>query len=402
MNKQEKKDYVDGYESNFVNSKFGTKAIHSGQEPDIVNGCMAVPIFLASTYKQHSPANPFGDFDYSRVSNPTRQNLERLIASLEGGKYALAMSSGCACTSAIINMIKSGEHVICIDDVYGGTQRIFRKIMSLNYNIDFSFVQMDDMEDVKKELNPKTRLVWVESPTNPTLKVTDINALVKLVKEYNKDIIIVVDNTFLSPYNYRPLEHGADIAYESATKYLGGHSDLVMGVVSTNSAEIHEKLAFILKTNGACPSPFDSYMLIRGIKTLHLRVERINFNALKIAQYLESHPKIEKVNYSGLESSKYYEVAKKNGYKGHGGIVSFYLKANKEESIQFFKNCKVFTLAESLGAVESLIEHPASMTHASIPKELREKSGVLDSLLRLSVGIEDESDLIEDLRQAIG
>lgn len=396
-----KQEYTDKYEANFVNSKFGTKVIHCGQEPDIVYGCMAVPLCLASTYKQSEPNKPYGPFDYSRCGNPTKENLERQLSGIEGGKYSLALASGCAITTAVAQLAKVGEHIVCIDDVYGGTQRIFRKVLAPKSGIEFTFTKTCNVEEFKKSLQKNTRIVWVESPTNPTLKVTDMKALIAAVREYNKDIIIVCDNTFLSPYNYRPLEHGADIVVESATKYLGGHSDVVMGILSTNRKELYEEVDFISKTTGAAASPFDCYMLIRGIKTLHLRMERANFNGLEVAKYLEKHPKIEKVNYAGLESSPYYEIAKKNGYKGNSGMVSFYLKSNFEGASTFLTNCKVFSLAESLGAVESLIEHPETMTHASVPKEYREELGITPNFIRMSVGCEDIEDLIADLEQAL-
>ena len=392
-------EYTKDYDKTFENSGFGTKAIHSGQEPDIVNGSLAVPISLASTYKQHNPSEPFGPFDYSRCGNPTRSNLERLIGALENGKYSSVFSSGCAATTTISLLCKSGDHVISIDDVYGGTQRIFRKVLNPQSDIEYTFIK--DMKDIKSELKEKTKMVWVESPTNPTLKVTDINLLVETVKQYNKDIIIVCDNTFLSPYNYTPLDHGVDIVFESATKYLGGHSDLVMGVMSTNNQELFEKIYFIHKTIGGCPSPFDCFLLIRGIKTLHLRVERINSNAMKVANYLQSHKKIKKINFSGLESSPYFEVAKKNGYKGHGGMIGIYLDADYEGVKKFFNSLKVFILAESLGAVESLVEHPQTMTHASVPKDIREELGITENFIRISVGCEDIEDLIADLEYAL-
>ncbi len=398
VDKKVYKEYLTDYDKHFEHSGFGTKAIHSGQEPDFLNGCLSVPISLSSTYKQHEPSNPYGEYDYSRCGNPTRNNLERLIGSLEEGKYSIAFSSGCAATTSISMLCNTGDHILSIDDVYGGTQRIFRRILSPN-NFEFTF--HDDMKTVRKEIKSNTKMVWVESPTNPTLKVTDMEDLVKTVREVNKDIIIVCDNTFLTPYNYKPLNHGVDIVVESATKYLGGHSDVVMGVMSTNREDLHSKVLFIAKTIGGNPSPFDCFMVIRGIKTLHLRVERTNSNGLQVAKYLSNHPKIKKVNYAGLESSPYYEIAKKNGYKGNGGMIGFYPDTDYEGVKRFFKTLKVFTLAESLGAVESLVEHPKTMTHASVPNDVREKLGITDTFIRMSVGCEDIEDLINDLEEAL-
>ena len=395
------KEYTNKHEEIFKEKNFGTKAIHCGQEPDIVYGTMAVPLHLATTYKQSGPNEPFGPYDYSRCGNPTRENLERLICGLHKAKHGLVMSSGCAVTTLITNLLTTGDHVVCIDDVYGGTQRIFRKVFIPKNKIDFTFTPIFDLEDFKTKLNSKTKLVWVESPTNPTLKVTDMAELIKTVKNYNKDIIIVCDNTFLSAYNYTPLDHGVDIVVESATKYVGGHSDVVMGILATNNSKLHDELLFIARTTGACSSPFDCYMAIRGIKTLHLRMERANSNALAIAKFLSTHDKIETVLYGGLESSSNYKVSKKNGYKGNGGVLAFYVKSDIEGVKRFFDHLHVITLAESLGAVESLIEHPETMTHASVPKEIREELGINERFIRMSTGCEDIEDLINDLKHGL-
>ena len=400
MDKQIKKDYISKYDDKMKNMSFNTKTIHCGQEPDLLNGGMAVPINLSTTFAQHSPCDPYGDFDYTRCGNPTRKNLERLYASLHGGNHALAFSSGCAATVACTNLIKSGEHVVCINDVYGGTQRFFRRISNPMHQIEYSFINMESMDVVKSSLTEKTRMVWVESPTNPTLKVTDIRALCKTVKAYNKDIIIVCDNTFLSPYNCKPLELGVDIVVESATKYLGGHSDVLMGLLSTSNKDLHDKLFFISKTTGGVPSPFDCFMAIRGIKTLHLRMERHNFNALEVAKFLEKHELIEKVYYNGLESNPYNKLALSQ-QKGCGGVVSALIKGDLVKTKSFLAKLSVFTLAESLGAVESLAEHPAMMTHNSVPKELRDELGIGDSFVRLSVGCEAIEDIIADLDNAL-
>lgn len=401
MDKQVYKEYLEHHENEFKSKGFGTKVIHCGQEPDYLNGSMTVPIGLSTTYAQHSPGNPFGEFDYSRCGNPTREHLERQVAAIENAKYSIAFASGCAVTNTIINIVKSGEEVICIDDVYGGTQRLFRKVSTITHGVNYVFTAMDDLNVVKNLLNTKTKLVWLESPTNPTLKMTDIPELVKIIKEFNKEIIIVCDNTFLTPYNCKPLDFGVDIVVESATKYLGGHSDVVMGMLSTNNKELLDKLFFIAKTIGGNPSPFDCYLLMRGIKTLHLRMERINSNALKIAQHLEKHNLIEKVYYAGLESSPYNKILKKVSTKGAGGIVSIKVKADFNQTLKFIKGLKIFTLAESLGAVESLIDHPATMTHGSVPPEVRKELGIDDNFCRLSVGCEDIEDLIEDIENAL-
>lgn len=399
MDNQSKKDYYEKYDKQFECSGFGTKAIHSGQEPDLLNGCMSVPICLSSTYKQNEPSNPVGFYDYSRCGNPTRGNLERLFSALENGKFSIAFSSGCAATTCISLLCKTGDRVISIDDVYGGTQRIFRKILNPQAGIEYDFIE--NMDNIKSILKPETKLIWVESPTNPTLKITDMQELICNVKSYNKDIIIACDNTFLTPYNYKPLDFGVDIVVESATKYLGGHSDLVMGLISTNNKELYDNLFMISKSIGGCPSPFDCWLLIRGIKTLHLRVERINQNALLIARFLEKTQKIKKVIYAGLENNEFHEISKKNGYKGNGGMISVYLNSDYSGVKRFFNNLSIFTLAESLGAVESLVEHPETMTHASVPKEKREVLGITENFIRISIGCEDVEDLQKDLEFAL-
>ena len=398
--KKEYKEYIKHHEDIFKNKKDGTKLIHSGNEPDYIHGSLVVPLSLSTTYAQHEPGNPFGEFDYSRCGNPTREHLERQLAAIENAKHCITFSSGCGATTTIIQMVRSGEEVICIDDVYGGTQRIFRKISAITHDVKYNFTCMNDLNKVKSLLNEKTRIVWVESPTNPTLKFTDVPELVKIVKNYNKDILVVVDNTFLTPYNCKPLDLGADIVVESATKYLGGHSDLVMGVIGVNDTELHDKLYFIAKSIGANPSPFECWLLIRGLKTLHLRVERSNSSALIIAKFLSSHKKVLKISYAGLESSPYHEIMKKQS-KSAGGIISVTLDTNYDGTRQFIKNLKIITLAESLGAVESLIDHPVTMTHGSVPKEIREELGIVDSFVRLSIGCEDVEDLINDLDFAL-
>jgi cystathionine gamma-lyase len=398
--KEQYAEYIREHEETFKDKGFGTKLIHCGQEPDFINGSMTVPIGLSTTYAQYSPGVPFGNFDYSRCGNPTREHLERQVAAIENGKYCIAFSSGCAVCSAVIQMIRPGEEVICIDDVYGGTQRMFRRVSSICQEVKFIFTPMDDLNVVKGLLTEKTKLVWLESPTNPTLKMTDIPELVKLIKGFNENIIVVCDNTFLSPYNCKPLDFGVDVVVESATKYMGGHSDVVMGLLTTNSKELHEKLYFIAKTIGGCPSPFDCYLLMRGLKTLHLRMERVNLNAMKIAEYLENHKNVEKVYYPGLESSPYNSILKKVA-KGCGGVISLKIKGDMTKTLDFIKDLKIFTLAESLGAVESLLDHPATMTHGSVPPEIRKELGIDDNFIRLSVGCEDLEDLIADLEYGL-
>lgn len=388
------------YDKKFKNCGFATKAIHVGNEPDGIYGGVSVPINLSTTYAQNTPADPIGPFDYSRCGNPTRFSLERCLAAIENAKYSLAFASGMAATSAIIHLLKTGDQVLSIDDVYGGTQRYFRKISNPQTGIEFQFTDFSDINILKNHITERTKMLWIESPTNPTLKVTDIELVVKTIKELNKDIIIVVDNTFMSPYNVRPLDLGADIVMESATKYLGGHSDVVMGTISTNDDDLRERLYFISKSMGAVPSPFDCYLMLRGLKTLSIRMERINYNALKIAQYLENNTKyVESVIYGGLESNVYHIIAKKQ-QRGFGGIISFYVKGGLESAKLFLQSLKIFTLAESLGAVESLAESPALMTHASVTPEKRKELGISDNLIRLSIGIEEVEDLINDLNNA--
>lgn len=400
VDKENYKNYITEHEEKFKDKGIGTKLIHCGQEPDIVHGAVTVPISLATTYAQHSPGNPYGTFDYSRCGNPTREHLERLISAIEKTKYTITFSSGCAAANSLIQMVNAGEEVICIDDVYGGTQRMFRRISTFCQNIKFIFTPMDDLKKVETLFTSKTRMVWVESPTNPTLKMTDIPELVKVVKNYRKDIVVVCDNTFLSPFNCTPIDFGVDVVVQSCTKSLGGHSDLTMGYLTTNDKELYDKQYLIAKSIGGCPSPFDCYLLIRGMKTLHVRMERMNYNALKIATFLEKHPKIQDVIYPGLENDKYHSICKKL-CKGAGCIVSLRLKTDLQGASQFIKDLKIFLLAESLGAVESLLDHPATMTHGSVPPEIRKELGIEDNFIRLSIGIEDCDDLIKDLENAL-
>lgn len=376
--------------------KFNTKAIHAGQHPEETSGAVMPPIFQTSTYVQEAP-NVHKGYDYARVGNPTRTALENLIAGLEDAEECACFASGCAAMDAFIKMYRPGDHIIASDDLYGGTYRMFTQVFE-PFGIDFSFVDMTDIANVEEAATDQTKLIWIETPTNPLLRVVDIEALTGFAK--NKGITTLVDNTFASPYLQMPLHLGADAVLHSTTKYLGGHSDVIGGAVATSNEEIMDQLRFQVKTTGAVPGPMDCYLTLRGIKTLHVRVQRAVENAKAIADYLDSHPKVGEVIYPGLESHRQHEVAKKQ-MKDFGAMVSFTLKDDNVESAKkFMSSTSVFALAESLGGVESLINHPASMTHGSIPKEVREKVGLKDSLIRLSVGIEDAEDLIKDLEQA--
>lgn len=392
--------YSKEHDESFVNVGFSTKCLHVGQEPDYIYGALNPSIQLSTTFAQKEPGEPFGPYDYTRAGNPTRSNLERLIAGLESAKFALAWSSGMSAVSGVIHLLKTGDEVICVDDVYGGTQRYFKKISSISQGVKFTFVSFENMELLKSSLNEKTKIVISETSTNPTLKVTDLEALIQTTKNYNPNILVVIDNTFMSPYNCRPLELGADVVIESATKYFGGHSDILMGITATNDKDIHDRLYFIHKSMGSVSSPFDCYMAIRGLKTLSIRMERHNSNALEIAKFLENHPLVEKVIYPGLESNYYHKLAKKQ-FRGFGGMVSFVIKGGLKEAKKFLTSLKVFILAESLGGVESLANHPGLMTHASLSEEIRLQLGITDGFIRLSVGVEDIEDLIQDLDNAL-
>ena len=377
--------------------KFATKTIHAGQKPDKSTGAIMTPIYQTSTYIQDSPGKHNG-YEYSRTGNPTRSALERNIAGLESGKYGLCFGSGLAAIDAIIKLLKPGDEVISTNDLYGGSYRIFTKIFA-KYNIKFHFVDMSDLNNISKLISSKTKMLWTETPTNPMLNIVDISALSKVAKKH--DLIFVVDNTFATPYLQRPIEHGADIVMHSLTKYMGGHSDVVMGAIVCNDDDIAEKLYFIQNSCGAVPGPMDSFLVLRGIKTLHVRMQRHCDNAKEIAEFLNKHPKIQTVYYPGLTTHKNHEIAKLQ-MKDFGGMMSFSLKGdNLDDAIKIVSNTHFFTLAESLGGVESLCGHPATMTHAAIPKEERLKSGVTDSLIRLSVGIEDVDDLIYDLKSSL-
>jgi cystathionine gamma-lyase len=378
--------------------KFGTKAIHAGVEPDPSTGAIMTPIYQTSTYVQKSPGNHKG-YEYSRTHNPTRTSLQKSLAALENGKHGICFASGMAAIDTIIKMLKPGDEVISTNDLYGGTYRIFTKVFA-DYGIKFHFISMDEASNVEKFINDKTRLIWIETPTNPLLNIIDIKDISSLAKK--KKVLVAVDNTFASPYIQNPLDLGADIVMHSVTKYLAGHSDVVMGAIIVNSDELREKLSFIQNACGAVPGPQDCFLVLRGIKTLHLRMQRHCENGLAVAEYLSKHPKVDKVHFPGLPSHKNHQIAK-NQMKAFGGMLSFTLKSDSmADAVKFLENVKIFCLAESLGGVESLCGHPATMTHASIPKAEREKAGLKDSLIRLSIGVEDIEDILEDLRQAIG
>ncbi len=377
---------------------FSTRAIHVGQEPDKTTGAIIPPIYATSTYVQESPGVHKG-FEYSRTQNPTRFAYEANLASLENGTAGFAFSSGLAAEATILELLPHSSHVLAMDDLYGGTYRLFDKVKKFSSNLEFTFLDLNNEELLEKSLQPNTKMIWVETPTNPMLKIVDLQKIAKFSKKHN--LISVCDNTFATPYIQRPLDLGFDIVVHSATKYIGGHSDVISGiVVIKENSELIEKLKFLQNAIGAVPSPFDCFLALRGIKTLAVRMEKHSHNAMLIARFLETHPKIKKVIYPGLTSHPQHEIAKKQ-MKLFGGMISFELKGGLEESKRFLENCKVFSLAESLGGVESLIEHPAIMTHASIPKETRESLGIKDGFIRLSVGIEDHEDLLSDLDFAL-
>ncbi|WP_405400469.1 cystathionine gamma-synthase [Maribacter sp. Asnod2-G09] len=379
------------------NLKFNTKTIHGGQQPDEAYGAVMPPIYQTSTYAQTTPGGHKG-YQYSRSANPTRTALENSLASIEGGEFGLAFGSGIAAIDAVIKLLAPGDEVISTDDLYGGTYRIFKKIFE-KFGIVFHFVGMQGVDTVRDKINTKTKLIWVETPTNPMMNIIDIKAVAALTK--GTDILLAVDNTFATPYLQLPLELGADIVMHSATKYLGGHSDTVVGALVVKDKELADKLYFIQNASGAVCGPMDSFLVLRGIKTLHVRMQRHCENGRAIAEYLKSNPKIEKVYWPGFEDHPNHRIAKEQ-MKDFGGMISFVPKGGSyDDAIKIVEKLKVFTLAESLGGVESLAGHPASMTHASIPIEERLRSGVVDSLIRLSVGIEDVDDLIADLEQAI-
>ena len=379
--------------------KFNTKAIHGGQEADPSTGAVMTPIYQTSTYAQSSPGKHKG-YEYSRAANPTRTALENAFAAIENGTHGFAFSSGLSAIDCVLRTLKPGDEIIAGDDLYGGTYRMFTRLFQKN-GLKFSFVDMNIAENVAAVITDNTKLIWIETPTNPLMKIADIEEVTKVVKAINSDILVAVDNTFATPYLQRPLDLGADIVMHSATKYLGGHSDLLMGALMVKDAKLAEELHFIQFAAGAVAGPMDSFLALRGVKTLHIRMQRHCENGKAIAAYLVNHPKVKEVYYPGLENHPNHEIAKKQ-MDDFGGMVSFKLKdESKQAAFTFLENTKVFTLAESLGGVESLVNHPVTMTHASIPESERLKIGITDSLIRLSVGIEDVNDLLEDVKQAL-
>lgn len=377
--------------------KFGTKAVHAGVEPDPTTGAIMTPVFQTSTYVQESPAKHKG-YAYARGANPTRNALQKSLAALENGKYALCFSSGMGATDAVIKLLNPGDEVITSNDLYGGSYRMFKKIFE-KYGIKFHFIDLTNAAAIEPLINANTRLLWLETPTNPLMNIVDIKACTDIAKKHK--IMVAVDNTFASPYLQNPLDLGADIVMHSVTKYLGGHSDVIMGALVINDEKLFQDLAFIQNSCGAVPGPQDSFLVLRGIKTLHLRMERHCFNGKKIAEFLKGHPLVGKVYWPGFPDHPNHQIAKKQ-MRDFGGMLSFTLKDDSvEKATRLMESVRVFSLAESLGGVESLINHPASMTHASIPKEERIKNGLVDSLIRLSIGIEDSEDLIADLEQAL-
>lgn len=378
--------------------KFATKALHAGISPDPSTGAIMTPIFQTSTYVQSAPGEHHG-FEYARTQNPTRSALEANLAALENAKYGRAFASGMSATETVIKTLRPGDHIVSSSDLYGGTFRLFTKIFS-EFGLEFDFVDMSNLDNVKNAIKPSTKLIWAETPTNPMMNIIDIEKLSKISKAQGSTL--VVDNTFASPYLQNPIDLGADVVMHSVTKYISGHSDVIMGFLGTNDAELDEKFAFIQNSSGAVPGPNDCFLVLRGIKTLHLRMERHCQNGEQIAKFLSDHPKVDKVYWPGFSDHPNHSVAKSQ-MKDFGGMISFVLKGDDmNEAFEVLKKFKIFSLAESLGGVESLVGHPASMTHAAIPRDQRIAGGLSDSLIRLSVGIEDADDLIEDLNQAIG
>ncbi len=380
--------------------RFATRVIHGGQQPDPLTGAVMPPIYATSTYVQSSPGVHKG-FDYSRTRNPTRDALQSAMANLEGGSAAFSFASGMATTATVLELLDSGSHIIAMHDLYGGSYRLFENVRKRSAGHDVSFVDLTDPAALEAAIRPNTRLVWVETPTNPLLKVVDLGAVARVARKHG--FMSVCDNTFATPFAQRPLEHGIDIVVHSATKYLNGHSDCIGGVaVVGDNAMLKDRLGYLQNAVGAVPSPFDCFLILRGIKTLALRMERHCANALAIAQFLEKHPRVERVYYPGLESHPQHALAKRQMTGGYGGIVTAVLRGTVEDARRVLERCHLFSLAESLGGVESLIEHPGLMTHASLPAAMRASLGISDGLIRLSVGVEDVSDLIGELKHALG
>lgn len=376
--------------------KFATKAIHAGQEPDPTTGAIMTPIYQTSTYAQAGIGDHKG-YEYARSGNPTRTALEECLASLENGTYGLAFASGLAAESAVLSLLKAGDHIVSCDDLYGGSFRLFERILR-GYTIEASYVTANTVAEYERAIRPNTKLIWLETPTNPLLRLVDIRAVADIAHQHN--LLLVVDNTFSSPYFQRPLDLGADIVLHSTTKYINGHSDVIGGAVVLNNEEVYQAIKFYQNAAGGVPGPFDVWLTLRGIKTLAVRMRQHEENAQSVARFLAEHPRVEKIYYPGLASHPDHELAKKQ-MSGFGGMVSFQFKGTQDDVDRVIRRFKVFTFAESLGGVESLVCHPASMTHGSIPKEVREARGLTDTLLRLSVGIEDIEDILADLKQAL-
>ena len=380
-----------------MSQRFGTRAIHAGQEPDPSTGAIMTPIYQTSTYVQPSPGVHKG-FEYSRTQNPTRFAYERCVADLEGGVRGFAFASGLAATSTLLDLLDTGSHILASDDLYGGTYRLFERVRRRSAGLDFTFTDLSDPAALAKAVKPNTKMIWVETPSNPMMKILDLAVIAKFARE--RGILACTDNTFASPYLQRPIEHGFDVVMHSATKFLNGHSDMIGGIVVVKDAALGEKVAFLQNAVGAVGGPFDSFLALRGLKTLHLRMERHCSNGMAIAQWLEKHPRIEQVIYPGLQSHPQHELASRQ-MSGYGGMMSVVLKGDLESTRTMLERVKLFALAESLGGVESLIEHPAIMTHASVPAANRAALGISDTLIRLSVGVEDVQDLMEDLDAAL-
>jgi cystathionine gamma-lyase len=381
-----------------MTQQFGTKAIHAGQQPDPATGAIMTPIYATSTYVQESPGIHKG-FEYSRSQNPTRFAYEGCIAALENGSRGFAFASGLAATSAVLELLDSGDHVIASDDMYGGTFRLFERVRKRSAGLTFSYVDMREPENIRRAATSRTRLIWIETPSNPMLKLIDLPAVSSIARDLNA--LAVADNTFCSPWVQRPLDHGFDVVMHSATKYLNGHSDVIGGVLVIGSnSDLADRLAFLQNATGAVPSPFDAFLVLRGLKTLHLRMRAHCDNAQRVSEWLQGHPRIEKVIYPGLPSHPQHQLALRQ-MNGFGGMVTILVKGGLNETRRFLERCRIFALAESLGGVESLIEHPAIMTHASVPADQRAEIGISDNLVRLSVGVEDVEDLIADLQQAL-
>jgi cystathionine gamma-lyase len=376
--------------------KFSTRAIHAGQQPDPTTGAIMTPIYQTSTFAQEGMGGHKG-FEYARTDNPTRTALEACIASLENGTYGLSFASGMAAEQAVLSLLSAGDHMVSCDDLYGGTYRIFERIMR-RYNVDTSYVTASAIADYEAAIRPNTKLIWLETPTNPLLRLVDIQAVAEIAHRHN--LLLVVDNTFSSPYFQQPLSLGADIVLHSTTKYINGHSDVIGGAIVTNNAEVYQSLKFYQNAAGAVPGPFDTWLTLRGIKTLAVRMRQHEENARTIARFLAEHPRVEKVYYPGLPSHPDYELAQRQ-MSGFGGMVSFQFKGTMADVDQVVRRFNIFTFAESLGGIESLVCHPATMTHGSIPREIREARGLTDTLLRLSIGIEDVADLLADLEHAL-